>query len=124
MSMQLRPLGIIAFVSAFVTLGFGVSAPATIAFAVDCLSAPNSPAPSNSHWYYRTDRLQERKCWHLRSDNGALGQEAAQTEPVRSGSPYPGQGDLVAQHGGAKPSGQDVEQLYAAFLEWKRRTKN
>jgi hypothetical protein len=66
MSAQLRPIGIIAFASAL--LAFGV--PTNIAFAVDCLTAPNSPAPPNSHWYYRTDRTQEHKCWHLQTDNG------------------------------------------------------
>jgi hypothetical protein len=36
----------------------------------------------------------------------------------------PGFKDSVAQHGGAKPSDQDVEKLYAEFLEWQRRAKN
>src|SRR6266849_5817086 len=79
MSAQLRPIGTIAFASAFLTSVLGVSVPANIAFAVDCLTAPNSAAPPNSHWYYRTDRTQERKCWHLRTDNGPSEQGAVQT---------------------------------------------
>jgi hypothetical protein len=45
---------------------------------------------------------------------------------VAVSGPYagPGSKDFVAQFGGAKLSDQDVEKLYAAFLEWKRRAKN
>ncbi len=135
MSAQLRPIGTIAFASAFLASGLGVSVPANIAFAVDCLAAPNSPAPPNSHWYYRTDRTQERKCWHLQTDNGSSEQGAVQTvreapakpsQSVAASGPYAGPGfkDFVVQHGGAKLSDQDVEKLYAEFLEWKRRAKN
>jgi hypothetical protein len=135
MSAQLRPIGTIAFASALLALGFGVGVPANIAFAVDCLTAPNSPAPPNGHWYYRTDRTQERKCWHLQTDNGQSQKGAAQTareaqaktsQSVAAGGPYAGPGfkDFVAQHRGAKLSDENVEKLYAEFLEWRRRTKN
>ena len=133
MSAQLRPIRTIAFASAFLASGLGVNVPAKIAFAADCLTAPNSPAPPNSHWYYRTDRTQERKCWHLGTDNGPSEQGAVQTvreapvkpsQSVAASVPSPGFKDFVAQHGGVKPSDQDVEELYADFLEWKRRAKN
>jgi hypothetical protein len=135
MSAQLRPIGTIAFASAFLALVLGVSVPANIAFAVDCLTAPNSPAPPNSHWYYLTDRMQERKCWHLRTDNGLSEQGAVQTvreapvkpsQPVAANGPYAGPDvkNFVAQNRGVKPSDQDVEKLYAELLEWKRRAKN
>jgi hypothetical protein len=132
MSAQLRPIGTIAVASAFLALGLGVGVPANTALAVDCLSAPNSPAPPNGHWYYRTDRTQERKCWHIQTGNDPSEQGAVQTareapakpsQSVAAGGPYAGPGfkDFVAQHGGAKLSDEDVEKLYAEFLEWKRR---
>jgi hypothetical protein len=31
----------------------------------DCAAAPKSPPPQGSHWYYRTDRASQRKCWYL-----------------------------------------------------------
>jgi hypothetical protein len=135
MSAQFRPTGTMAFVSAFLAAGFCASVPANIAFAVDCLTAPNSPAAPNSHWYYRTDRTQQRQCWHLQTDNGPSAQGGAQSaseapaktsQSVVVAGPYAGPGvkGFVAEHGGAKPSDQDVEKLYAEFLEWKRRTKN
>jgi hypothetical protein len=135
MSAQFRPIATIAFASSLLASGLGLSVPANIALAVDCLTAPNSPAPANSHWYYRTDRKQDRKCWYLRTDSGSSEQGAAQTareaptkpsQSVAASGPYAGPGfkDFVAQHAGAKPSEQDVEKLYAEFLEWKRRAKN
>ncbi len=132
MSAQLRPIGTIAFASALLALGLGVGVPANTAFAVDCLTAPNSPAPPNGHWYYRTDRTQDRKCWHIQTSNGSSEQGAVQTareapakpsQSVAAGGPYAGSGfkDSAPQRGGAKLSDEDVEKLYAEFLEWKRR---
>ena len=114
MSAHLRPIGAIAFASVLLASNLGVGVPANIAFAADCLTAPNSPAPPNGHWVYRTDRTQERKCWRLQAGNGPSEQGAAQT--AREAPPKPLQS--------AKPSGEDVEKLYAEFLEWKRRAKN
>ena len=134
MSAQLWPISTIALASAFLASGLGVSVPTSFAFAADCLAAPNSAVSPNSHWYYRTDRTQERKCWHLRTDDGSSEQGTAQTvretptKPSQSVvvGPYASSGakDFVARHGGAKLSDQDVEKLYAEFLEWKRRAKN
>jgi hypothetical protein len=133
MSAQLGPINAIAFASAFLASGLGISVPANFAFAVDCLTAPNSPASQNSHWYYRTDRTQERKCWHLGTDNGAAQRGAAQivreaptkaSQSVAGGPEGPSFKDLVARQGGAKLSVQDVDRLYAEFLEWKRHAKN
>jgi len=46
-----------------------------------CLDAPNAPAPPGSHWYYRTDKSTQRKCWYVRSQDQPQGQ-AVQTTPV------------------------------------------
>jgi len=133
MSAQRRPIGTIAFASAFLASGLAVGVPANIAFAVDCLTAPSSSAPGNSHWYYRTDRTQDRKCWHLQKDNRPSEQGAVQavreapakpSQSVAASSPGQGFKDVVAEHAAVKLSEQDVEKLYAEFLEWKRRAKN
>ena len=34
--------------------------------AADCIAGPNSHAPQGSHWYYRIDRVKQRKCWYFR----------------------------------------------------------
>ena len=33
--------------------------------AEDCLAAPKGASPAGQHWYYRIDRVKQRKCWYL-----------------------------------------------------------
>ncbi len=59
----------------------------------NCLAAPNTPAPRGSHWYYRTDRVNQRKCWYLRTEGPAIQEQAAQEKletgvTVRGPTPY------------------------------------
>ena len=137
MSAQIpRPIGTTAVASALVALGLVITVPASTAFAVDCLTSPNSSAPPNSHWYYRTDRTQQRKCWYLRADNQPSEQTAVQVaraaspvKPPQSGpaaDPYSLASfkEFMAQSGKATLSDHDVTKLYAEFLEWRRRAKN
>jgi hypothetical protein len=128
MAAQFRPIDTIAVAFALLALGLGVGLPANIAFAVDCLIAPNSSTPPNGHWYYRTDRTQERRCWHLQmgndqSEKGAV-QTAREAQARTSQSVAAGPKDFVAQYPAAKLSNEDVENLYVEFLEWRGRTKN
>src|ERR1700720_1879349 len=62
-----RPFASIALVATLLISGVGVTAPPTTARADDCLTAPNSPAPQGSHWYYRSNRATKRKCWYVRA---------------------------------------------------------
>jgi hypothetical protein len=96
--------------------------------AADCLAAPNAPAPRNSHWFYRIDPTQQRKCWHLGAANQPS-QQAAETPPAER-SPAASSYSLenfkafMAQRGNGHLSDRDVEQLYAEFLEWSRPLRN
>jgi hypothetical protein len=122
-----RPIWSIPFVCAILVPSLSISVPPNTARAADCLNAPNSSAPENSHWFYRTDRAQQRKCWYLRAANqppqqGAVptANEAALAKPSQSvpaPSPY-------SQQQSTKLSDRDVEKLYAEFLEWSRHAKN
>jgi len=49
--------------------GPNVAMPTNPARAADCRSAPNSPAPAGTHWYYRLDWETQRKCWYLRASD-------------------------------------------------------
>lgn len=54
------------------------SPPASPAYAADdCLAQPNAQAPQGSHWYYRFDRVKQRRCWYL----GPQGQKVRQAAP-------------------------------------------
>jgi hypothetical protein len=48
------------------------------ASADNCLTEPNSSAPQGSHWYYRTDRANQRKCWYFRAPGEQAQQGTAQ----------------------------------------------
>jgi len=64
----MRPISSPNVRNAFVAL-VGVSAIALGAGsnvrAEDCLAAPNGASPAGQHWYYRIDRVKQRKCWYL-----------------------------------------------------------
>lgn len=74
-------------------VGGGVGAPADRARADDCLTAPNGPAPQGNHWYYRTERGTDRKCWYLRTPiqpSHAAAQpaaDAAAAAPAKASAP-------------------------------------
>ena len=74
-----RPIGSIALVSMLLASGVGGGVSANTAIAADCLTAPNSPTPEGSHWYYRMDWVNQRKCWYLRAAGQPSHQVATET---------------------------------------------
>jgi hypothetical protein len=53
-------------VAALLLSGIGVSLPNDSAHADDnCVAAAGATAPAGQHWYYRIDRVKQRKCWYL-----------------------------------------------------------
>jgi hypothetical protein len=128
MAGQIRlPIGSMAFVSAFLVAILAAVGSAGAASAADCLTAPGSSAPPNSHWYYRTDRTTQRKCWFLRGLDGSSPQGAVTTTQSAAAAVTYSLADFrdfMAQRGNADLSDKDVEQLYAQFLEWRRHPEN
>ena len=112
-----------AFFWALLLSIFGASPLVGNAAAADCLSEPNSAAPENSHWYYRTDRTTQRKCWYLRAANEPPQQDSvktAQAAPAANAYSYASFKSFIAQRGKAELSDADIKSLYAQFLEWRR----
>jgi hypothetical protein len=72
-----RPTRSLALIATLLMWGAGIGVPTNTARADDCLTAPNSPAPEGSHWYYRTDRATQRKCWYVRATDQPAQQAAA-----------------------------------------------
>jgi hypothetical protein len=78
------------------------TAPAHAAAA--CSAAPKPPAPQGSHWYYRTDRATQRRCWYLAAEGqkvlGAAPRLAArapaETESDAAPSPEPAAPQLTS----------------------------
>jgi hypothetical protein len=55
--------------------------PGTAWAAPECLAEPSRDPPAGMHWYYRYDRVNDRKCWYMRTLIGAP--EASGVEPPR-----------------------------------------
>jgi hypothetical protein len=56
--------------------------------AEDCIAKPNSPAPQGQHWYYRSDRANNRQCWRLAPEGLRAQKDTPQAEePVRPRRP-------------------------------------
>ena len=74
-------VGSIAVGAALFMLGARVAVPNSARAADDCLTAPNASAPQGSHWYYRTDRTNQRKCWYYRAPGESAQDATAQATP-------------------------------------------
>jgi hypothetical protein len=124
MAMQIRSsISSLALISALQVSIWAVAGPAGAAAAADCLTEPGSSAAPNSHWYYRTDRTQQRKCWYLRGADGSPQEEALNTTGSVT-APAPNSIEnfkaFLAQRGMTDLSDKDVQGLYSEFLAWKR----
>src|SRR5262245_56716905 len=47
--------------------------------ADECKTKPGSSAPSGSHWYYRIDRTDQRRCWFLGPEGAYVRSQARET---------------------------------------------
>src|SRR5579863_2005997 len=100
----------LTFVCALLVPSLGVSAPVNPQNTGNCLAAPTASAPQNSHWYYRTDRTTQSKCWHLGAGDQSLLPSSVQTS---RGGAAPSQSSHV------RVSEKQTAKLYADFLKWK-----
>ena len=72
-----KPIAPNAVVALAVVSVIAVSAGLGDARAEDCLAAPNAASPLGQHWYYRIDRVKQRKCWYLHAPQHAAHRRAA-----------------------------------------------
>jgi hypothetical protein len=90
--MHNRTAKLLSAAGAGVIAGLAVAVvPLTTAAADECLSAPNAPTPAGSHWYYRTDHVNKRKCWYVRkvdtASKAALPTDSAAAAPTDTDPP-------------------------------------
>ena len=83
MSQQTSPIVRAVFADLLVALSAVTlsATPGSAATTETCIAAPNSTAPDGSHWYFRTDRATQRKCWYLAAQ-GQKVHRAARAEPA------------------------------------------
>ena len=51
-----------------------------------CIVKPSGTAPQGSHWYYRMDRVANRRCWYLGPEGMKKVREAAAPRRPNRGS--------------------------------------
>jgi hypothetical protein len=103
-----NPAASIAVVVALFLSGIGTSLPIDSARAHDtCAAAPGADPPDGQHWYYRTDRMKQRKCWYLRAAEPSTPQPAADTS-TPAGEPASTQpaANPAGEPASAKPAAQ------------------
>lgn len=87
----------------------------TTASAAECLVAPREAAPAGQHWFFRTDKATQQKCWYLRErDVETTGSPQAQ-QSARS--------DAAAQDqpAASQPRNKsEQEALFQDFLRWRK----
>lgn len=71
-------------VALVVLSAIAVSAAISQARAEDCLAAPNASSPAGQHWYYRIDRVKQRKCWYLHTPLSIAHQTHRKSAPVEA----------------------------------------
>lgn len=80
-----------AFVALVLISASAVSVGIGPAQAENCLAAPNASSPAGQHWYYRIDRVRQRKCWYLHTPLSIAHQTRRKSAPVEAeiGQPQP-----------------------------------
>lgn len=53
----------------------------------ECLTTPKGEIPQGKHWYYRSERSTQRRCWYLRDEGEASPQAATSSTPPRRATP-------------------------------------
>jgi hypothetical protein len=89
--MRMPRVWVVVFANVLLSIPLTIAAD-SIAHAADCLAAPKAPPPAGSHWYYRVDRANHRKCWYLAPQGQKVRPGASQLAspaPLSTDSPKP-----------------------------------
>jgi hypothetical protein len=98
--------------------------PAHVVLAADdCLTEPNLRAAQRAHWYYRVDRVKNRKCWHLRQQDvdvpPAVSPQAQSSPKTMTQPTSPPVKRLDRRSAPPDPASRDA--LFQEFLLWQGR---
>jgi hypothetical protein len=91
------------------TLGNGV-----VLAADKCLTQPDLQSPQGVHWYYHTDPVSRRKCWHMEQPGAKVPQTAS---PVSPSSSKLKDSSRIAQATSVDKADRDA--LFREFVLWQ-----
>ena len=104
-------LSAIVSLSALATSG-GIAGAGT-----ECLATPDRAPQDGQHWYFRTDRATQQKCWYVRGRDaettGAIAGPARSADAGAAAAP-----PADARRQAAAPSERDQKALFQDFLRW------
>src|SRR5262245_40575635 len=89
----------------------------------DCQTKPGSSAPPGSHWYYRINRTDQRRCWFLGPEGAYVRSQARETAPRVSSPTRTPPRENAVETAGAVPAPMELAQrtgLVAASTESHR----
>src|SRR5215468_8019734 len=118
-----RPMMFFVRAILFIPLGTGlVTAQTSLAepAADECKTKPGSSAPPGSHWYYRIDRADQRRCWFLGPEGAKVRSQARETVSNVSSSTRTPPRENAVETARAIPASMEVAQrtpLEAASTE-------
>ena len=69
-------------------LGLSVHSSSGQAATDNCLAKPNAAPPQGSHWFYRVDKVGNRRCWYLGAKD-AKPRQAWSPKPQPAVNPQP-----------------------------------
>lgn len=118
--MQRRSLVLPAICASVFALVLATDCTAAAPGAADCLAAPNRAPEEGQHWYFRTDRETNQKCWYLRDrDVATTGAVAGQSGATAQPSPPSDTQPSAAQPAETSPPSARAEKaLFRDFLRW------
>jgi hypothetical protein len=83
--------------------------------AAECLAQPNRAPSDGEHWYYRTNRATDQKCWYLRArDAETTGSTAGPPSTRADAASEPPSKDSQLSVG-------EQRELFMEFLDWRAR---
>lgn len=118
MSKRLMSCGLLAMV---IVLGTSCAALA----ADDCLPGPSRPPAQGGHWYYRVDRVSNRKCWYLAEPaRQTPTAEAAEPQPSPQATPQPTFGSFFSSLTGGSTGSTSATQADTLNSDARGQTAN
>ena len=68
------------------TVSSGVLPDSVVEAATECRAKPGAPSPQGKHWYYSTDRANNRRCWYLADRGEKVHRPPRFASPERAGT--------------------------------------
>lgn len=91
--------------------------------AAECIARPDNTPPQGEHWYYRTDRTTNRKCWFLGPEGTNVQKSATQVPASNVFALQPAQRPTASTTPMAAPAATEANVAVPALPPWPEAPK-